>query len=338
MIEQKDMRDRMKKQQQKKAASTKNSLKRYNTIDSVNNIDDINDMDELLQSRIRQRPRSLSDSNIKLSSHNVRLNIPSMSDQKTYNMDDILKTNNVDGNTKNTTENNENSSNNNNNNNSNNKSTSDSNSVSDIINNNEQKSMENEHFKKLESFTKSLIQQAFKTKSSLKRKFRTIKSNMNPNTQPNLVHAKTFNFKIGEPKPLERTRSAGDLKKLFDTHQSISHQERACFGFDIGGSLVKICVYEPKEPKINPNKAKLDYLLSSNKYGTTGIRDESLSFNWNNGKFHFITFATTKMKDAVDLFKDKKLISPGMCLYFICLYHILLIVMVYIIGEPFFAS
>ena len=77
--------------------------------------------------------------------------------------------------------------------------------------------------------------------------------------------------------------------------------------------MVKICVYEPKFAKhsTNPNKAKIDYLLSRNTYGKTGIRDESLSFKWNNGIFHFIRFSTNTMKDAVNLFRDKQLISAG---------------------------
>lgn len=86
-------------------------------------------------------------------------------------------------------------------------------------------------------------------------------------------------------------------------------------GLDIGGSLVKVVFFDPKETLCGEEKilerTRL-YLKSSKAYGATGKRDDHLEMSnciINNrlGSLHFIRFATSQMSVFIKLAKDKGL-------------------------------
>lgn len=87
------------------------------------------------------------------------------------------------------------------------------------------------------------------------------------------------------------------------------------FGIDIGGSLVKLVFFDPKdttpeeEKTISPTRI---YLKSSKAYGTTGRRDEHLEMsncviNKREGTLHFIRFSAHQMMEFIRMAKDKHL-------------------------------
>lgn len=79
------------------------------------------------------------------------------------------------------------------------------------------------------------------------------------------------------------------------------------FGFDVGGSLCKICFYEPKN---DPAILKLiEYVTTSTKYGSTGERDPAMSLTTPEGRFHFIMFETRRMENAVSLVLNASLLE-----------------------------
>lgn len=87
------------------------------------------------------------------------------------------------------------------------------------------------------------------------------------------------------------------------------------FGLDIGGSLVKVVIFDPKEiSKEEENiftKIRL-YLKSSKAYGLTGRRDEQLEMsncliNGREGTLHFIRFSTSQMPGFIQMTKEKGL-------------------------------
>eukprot|EP01084_Bolivina_argentea_P073234 132900_1 len=87
---------------------------------------------------------------------------------------------------------------------------------------------------------------------------------------------------------------------------------RVTFGLDIGGSLAKICVFEPHD---NTNwtahdRNKISYLKSKLKYGTTGIRDKTMEIELSNGKLHFIHFQTHKYMEAIQIISNNNLLQP----------------------------
>lgn len=87
------------------------------------------------------------------------------------------------------------------------------------------------------------------------------------------------------------------------------------FGLDIGGSLVKVVFFDPKESLPDEeetlNRARF-YLQRSKAYGKTGKRDGHLEMSdciINNriGTLHFIRFSTSQMGDFIKMSKDKGL-------------------------------
>ena len=94
-------------------------------------------------------------------------------------------------------------------------------------------------------------------------------------------------------------------------------QNQVWFGLDIGGTLCKSVYFEPvmSQDKAAETKSKGDtidiqnlrhYLMSSETYGSTGIRDsklmlEGVSFGALKGNLHFMKFETHRMKGAMEL-------------------------------------
>lgn len=86
------------------------------------------------------------------------------------------------------------------------------------------------------------------------------------------------------------------------------------FGLDIGGSLVKVVFFDPKD--LQPDEEKIlsrtrMYLKSSRAYGSTGKRDEHLEMpcviNKRQGVLHFIRFSTSQIPEFIRMAKDKGL-------------------------------
>ena len=46
-------------------------------------------------------------------------------------------------------------------------------------------------------------------------------------------------------------------------------------GMDIGGTLCKICIYEPRSNVLESNRRKFDFINQATTYGSTGSRDTS---------------------------------------------------------------
>lgn len=86
------------------------------------------------------------------------------------------------------------------------------------------------------------------------------------------------------------------------------------FGLDIGGSLVKVVFFDPKETYQSEEETlsrTRAYLKSARAYGTTGKRDAHLemscAINGRQGTLHFIRFATSQMSEFIRMAKDKGL-------------------------------
>lgn len=97
--------------------------------------------------------------------------------------------------------------------------------------------------------------------------------------------------------------------------QSIDVRHMPWFGLDIGGSLVKVVIFDPLETSVEEEKifTKIRaYLKSSKAYGLTGKRDEHLEMpncliNERKGSLHFIRFSTSQMPEFIKMTKEKGL-------------------------------
>lgn len=86
------------------------------------------------------------------------------------------------------------------------------------------------------------------------------------------------------------------------------------FGIDVGGTLVKVVFFDPKEAsdgELVTLKRIRRYLKSSKPYGTSGKRDTHLEMpncviNKRAGTLHFIRFATNRMSDFLRMAKNKR--------------------------------
>lgn len=86
------------------------------------------------------------------------------------------------------------------------------------------------------------------------------------------------------------------------------------FGIDIGGTLVKVVFFDPKEATKDEDvtlKRIRRYLRSSKPYGATGKRDMHLEMancviNKRAGSLHFIRFATSQMPEFLSMAKSKR--------------------------------
>lgn len=96
--------------------------------------------------------------------------------------------------------------------------------------------------------------------------------------------------------------------------QAICNKHMPWFGIDIGGTLVKVVFFDPKEATKEEEvtlKRIRRYLMSSKPYGATGKRDTHLEManciiNKRVGSLHFIRFATSQMPDFLSLAKNKR--------------------------------
>eukprot|EP01083_Nonionella_stella_P004485 12988_1 len=88
-------------------------------------------------------------------------------------------------------------------------------------------------------------------------------------------------------------------------HLSLSHMP--LIGMDIGGTLCKICIFEPKSNVQISNRRKFDFIHQGTTYGSTGERDMNLSFECADGVFHFISFQTRRMEGALQMLSENKL-------------------------------
>ncbi|XP_041715244.2 pantothenate kinase 3 [Coregonus clupeaformis] len=93
------------------------------------------------------------------------------------------------------------------------------------------------------------------------------------------------------------------------------------FGMDIGGTLVKLVYFEPKditaeeeEEEVESLKSIRRYLTSNTAYGKTGIRDvhlelKNLTVCGRTGNLHFIRFPTQAMHHFIQMGRDKNFSS-----------------------------
>nr|XP_020856693.1 pantothenate kinase 2, mitochondrial isoform X2 [Phascolarctos cinereus] len=93
------------------------------------------------------------------------------------------------------------------------------------------------------------------------------------------------------------------------------------FGLDIGGTLVKLVYFEPKditaeeeEEEVESLKSIRKYLTSNEAYGSTGIRDvhlelKDLTLCGRKGNLHFIRFPTHDMPAFIQMGRDKNFSS-----------------------------
>eukprot|EP00928_Gymnodinium_smaydae_P023732 TRINITY_DN19469_c0_g1_i1.p1 TRINITY_DN19469_c0_g1~~TRINITY_DN19469_c0_g1_i1.p1 ORF type:complete len:478 (+),score=61.77 TRINITY_DN19469_c0_g1_i1:180-1613(+) len=109
--------------------------------------------------------------------------------------------------------------------------------------------------------------------------------------------------------PPEPWLSRGLSKGLTGSHQSLpelcAHAETSStdagthLGVDIGGTLTKM-VFLEKPGKDTASQIR-DFLTSRTKYGSSGERDEELAVDVEGGRLHFVRFATSDIKGAVNL-------------------------------------
>lgn len=96
--------------------------------------------------------------------------------------------------------------------------------------------------------------------------------------------------------------------------RSICNKHMPWFGIDVGGSLIKVVFFDPKEATREETvtlKRIRRYLKSSKPYGTTGKRDTHLEMpncviNKRLGSLHFIRFATSQMPQFLEMAKKKR--------------------------------
>ncbi len=93
------------------------------------------------------------------------------------------------------------------------------------------------------------------------------------------------------------------------------------FGMDIGGTLVKLVYFEPKDITAEEEQEEVEslksirrYLTSNVAYGNTGIRDvhlelKNLTMCGRKGNLHFIRFPTQDMHRFIQMGRDKNFSS-----------------------------
>lgn len=93
------------------------------------------------------------------------------------------------------------------------------------------------------------------------------------------------------------------------------------FGMDIGGTLVKLVYFEPKDITAEEEQEEVEnlksirrYLTSNTAYGKTGVRDvhlelRNLTICGRTGNLHFIRFPTLAMHRFIQMGSDKNFSS-----------------------------
>lgn len=96
-----------------------------------------------------------------------------------------------------------------------------------------------------------------------------------------------------------RARNTGSTKK----------RARLAVGLDIGGTLSKITFWEPLEEEfVSHYEKEIEFLTQSLTYGSTGVRDIDLGFQWHKGRFHFLNFETRKVENAIEMLRENGLL------------------------------
>ncbi|XP_026997779.1 pantothenate kinase 2, mitochondrial isoform X1 [Tachysurus fulvidraco] len=124
-------------------------------------------------------------------------------------------------------------------------------------------------------------------------------------------------------RPRTCSRFGSSISKLATQHRGvISHNKHKVtafpwFGMDIGGTLVKLVYFEPKDitaeeeqEEVESLKSIRHYLTSNTAYGKTGIRDVHLELPdltlWGRrGSLHFIRFPTQDLPAFLQMARDK---------------------------------
>ncbi|CAB1311908.1 unnamed protein product [Coregonus sp. 'balchen'] len=116
--------------------------------------------------------------------------------------------------------------------------------------------------------------------------------------------------------PLKRCR----LRRRMDSGKK-SRPPFPWFGMDIGGTLVKLVYFEPKDitaeeeqEEVESLKSIRHFLTSNVAYGNTGIRDvhlelKNLTMCGRKGNLHFIRFPTQDMLGFIQMGRDKNFSS-----------------------------
>nr|XP_048315546.1 pantothenate kinase 2, mitochondrial isoform X1 [Myodes glareolus]XP_048315547.1 pantothenate kinase 2, mitochondrial isoform X1 [Myodes glareolus] len=111
------------------------------------------------------------------------------------------------------------------------------------------------------------------------------------------------------------------LQKYEDPSSNHQNPVFPWFGLDIGGTLVKLVYFEPKDITAEEEKEEVEslksirkYLTSNVAYGSTGIRDvhlelKDLTLCGRKGNLHFIRFPTHDMPAFIQMGKDKNFSS-----------------------------
>lgn len=120
------------------------------------------------------------------------------------------------------------------------------------------------------------------------------------------------------PNPSPKGRTLIQPRKLVSLGERnggiICNKHMPWFGIDVGGSLIKVVFFDPKEAtreEMVTLKRIRRYLKSSKPYGETGKRDAHLEMpncviNKRQGSLHFIRFATSQMPEFLAMAKSKR--------------------------------
>jgi type II pantothenate kinase len=104
------------------------------------------------------------------------------------------------------------------------------------------------------------------------------------------------------------------IQTLGASDRNVCKKHMPWFGIDVGGSLVKVVFFDPKEAtneELRTLQRIRQYLWSSKAYGSTGRRDAHLEMpfcliNGRAGSLHFIRFATSEMPAFLAMAKRKR--------------------------------
>ncbi|XP_034015916.1 pantothenate kinase 2, mitochondrial [Thalassophryne amazonica] len=114
----------------------------------------------------------------------------------------------------------------------------------------------------------------------------------------------------------ERRTSSSTLRHRIDSFRK-SRPPFPWFGMDIGGTLVKLVYFEPKDITAEEEQEEVEnlksirrYLMSNTAYGKTGIRDvhlelKDLTICGRTGNLHFIRFPTHDLPVFLQMGRDK---------------------------------
>ncbi|KAG7458687.1 hypothetical protein MATL_G00223230 [Megalops atlanticus] len=124
------------------------------------------------------------------------------------------------------------------------------------------------------------------------------------------------NVAAGASAPSERRASSAVARQRIDSLKK-NRPPFPWFGMDIGGTLVKLVYFEPKDITAEEEQEEVEnlksirrYLTSNVAYGSTGIRDvhlelKDLTLCGRTGNLHFIRFPTHDLPAFLQMGRDK---------------------------------